>query len=531
MQDYDRDFMKPGRSVSVSDRGMAATSHPLASLTAVDILRAGGNAIDAALAAVALQCVIDPHMTGIGGDCFAMVSPGGGRPVSLNGSGPAPAGINADKLQALGWSAIPDDSVHAVTVPGAVGAWCELHDEYGRLAMDEILAPAIAAAEEGFCITPRVAHDWAAYGHRLAAHAPAAQQFLPGGKMPAIGDRFRNPALAATLRRIAAGGAAAFYEGAVAEEIVEVLQALGGAHRASDFAGYSAFATEPISASYRGYELLECPPNGQGLAALMIMRILDGFDHGDASLGEADRIHLLAEATKCAYAQRDLLIGDPEHMQDAIEDILSERSIARIRDKISMHTASQPQVWDGPLHRDTVYVTVVDEDRNAISLINSLFNAFGSGIYAPKSGVLLQNRGSGFSLAEGHPNRIAGGKRPFHTIIPAMLMRDDKVVMSFGVMGGQYQAVGHAQILTGIIDRGLNPQLACEAPRSFSFDGTLSLETTIAEDVRRDLEARGHATAWASAPHGSCQAIWIDHDRDILIGATDHRKDGIALGY
>ena len=531
MTGFDRDFMQPGRSVSVSDRGMAATSHPLASLAAVDILRAGGNAVDAALAAVALQCVIDPHMTGVGGDCFAMFSPAGGKPVSLNGSGHAPSAATLGRLRGLGLTMIADDSVHAVTVPGAVDAWCRLNAEHGRFAMARVLAPAIEAAENGFCITPRVAHDWARYKGRVARHPAAAAQFLPDGAPPRVGDRFRNPALGRTLRRIADEGRKAFYEGSVAAEITGVLKSLGGLHEESDFAAYGALATEPISVSYRGYDLLECPPNGQGLAALMIVRILEGFDLSEGALSEADRIHLLAEATKCAYAQRDLLIGDPAHVCGDFVDILSERSISRIRGRIRMDRASEPSDWDGPLHKDTVYVTVVDEERNAISLINSVFHAFGSGIYAPESGVLLQNRGAGFTLAEGHPNVIAGGKRPFHTIIPAMLAKDGRTVMSFGVMGGHYQATGHAQILTGMLDRGLDPQLACQAPRSFAFDGTLSLETTIAESVRQDLEARGHATTWAEEPHGSCQAIWIDHENGILVGASDHRKDGMALGY
>ena len=526
-----RDFFKPGRSVAVSDRGMAATSHPLATLVAVDILRAGGNAVDAAVAAVALQSVIDPHMTGIGGDCFALYSAAGGLPVALNGSGRAPQKAKLDYFLEKGFTAIPDDSPHAVTIPGAIDAWCRLIGSYGRFDMGRVLAPAIAAAEEGYCITPRVELDWHRYSARVAKHAASAAYFLPHGRAPRTGERMTNPALAATLKAVARGGRDAFYRGEVAEEITQVLQSLGGLHEESDFADYKAFETTPISGKFRGRDLVECPPNGQGLAALLITRILDGFDLRDPKLSEADRIHLHAEATKAGYAMRDQLISDPDYLTFDIDELLSDRSIAAMRAKISLERAADASVWDGPTHRDTVYVSVVDRDGNAISLINSVFMAFGSGIYAPRSGVLLQNRGAGFVVKQGHPNAIGPGKLPFHTIIPAMLMEGGKVRMSFGVMGGQYQAAGHAHMLTQILDRDLDPQQASDQPRSFCFGGKLSLEPTISEETRRDLERRGHVTEWADEPIGGAQAIMIDHERGVLLGASDHRKDGVALGY
>jgi gamma-glutamyltranspeptidase/glutathione hydrolase len=527
----ERDFMKPGRSLAVADKGMAATSHPQASLVAVDILRAGGTAIDAAVAAIALQSVIDPHMTGIGGDCFAMYSPAGGSPVSLNGAGRAPAAASVERLRALGLTSIPDDSAHAVTVPGAVAAWCRLIETYGALSLEEVLAPAIAAAEAGFCITPRVARDWQVYSSRIARHPAGAAQFLPRGRAPVTGERIANPALAATLRAIARDGRDAFYRGPVAEEIVATLKALGGLHEEADFAGYETLATTPISAPYRGYDVLECPPNGQGLAALLMVRLLDGFDLGDARLSEADRIHLLAEATKLAYAMRDAVIGDPDHVTADIAELLAEPAVARLRARISLERAAPAAPWELPTHRDTVYVSVVDRDGNAASLLNSLFFAFGSGIYAPHAGVLLQNRGAGFSLEPGHPNAIGPGKRPFHTIIPAMLAKNGRTVASFGVMGGQYQPVGHVHILSQLLDRGFDVQMASDQPRSFWHAGRLGLEPTIPEAVRQDLEACGHVTAWVDEPLGGYQGIWIDHERGVLLGASDHRKDGIALGY
>lgn len=525
----ERDFMKPGRSVALAERAMVATSHPAATLAALDVLRAGGNAVDAAIAAVALQGVLDPHMTGIGGDCFALYAPAGGAPICVNGSGPSPAAARLDGMLPQGASRIGDVSAHAVTIPGAVGAWAYLSEAHGRIGLERILAPAIDAAENGFTIAPRVAHDWSVYAERLRHHAPAAAQFLPGGRAPAPGERLTNPALGATLRRIAQGGAQAFYEGEVAEDMVSTLRAEGGVHTADDFTRFRPEETAPITASYRGYTLAECPPNGQGLAALIMARLIEGFDV--ASLSEVDQIHLLAEATKAAYHQRDALIGDAAHMVVSVEEILSDAAIDALRDRIDMDRASPSGAYDLPVHRDTVYVSVVDASGNAMSLINSIFHAFGSGIYAPKAGVLLQNRGAGFSLSPGHPNVLGPSKRPFHTIIPAMLLKEGRPVMSFGVMGGQYQATGHAHMLMQVVDRGLDVQMASDQPRSFVADGRLGLEPTITPEVRSALDDKGHHTAYVEEPIGGCQAIWIDHDRGVLWGGSDHRKDGIALGY
>ncbi|TKT75692.1 gamma-glutamyltransferase [Aquamicrobium sp. LC103] len=527
----ERDFMKPGKSVALAGNAMIATSHPQATMAGLKVLEAGGNAVDAAIAAVALQGVIDPHMTGIGGDCFALYAKAGAAPVAINGSGRAPAAATLNHFASLGLDKIPDGSVHAVTIPGAVDAWCQLSERYGKIGLEAILQPAIDATRNSFVITPRVALDWARYADRLRPYPASVKQYLPGDKAPAIGDRLDNPALGETLKRIAKEGRTAFYEGEVAQDMVSMLQSFGGLHTLEDFASYKAFETKPISASYRGYDILECPPNGQGLAALVMARILDGFDLSSNELSDADRIHLFAEATKAAYRQRDLYIADPQHMQHSVEELLSDAFIKSLRNKIDMTKASAAEDFDVPVHRDTVYVTVVDADGSAISLINSIFFAFGSGVYAPKAGVLLQNRGSGFSLKPGHPNAIGPGKLPFHTIIPAMVLRDGKPVMSYGVMGGQYQALGHIHILSQIVDHGLDVQMASDQPRSFFTDGAISLEPTISPDVQAELEKRGHKTRWADEPLGGCQAIWIDRERGILWGASDHRKDGVALGY
>jgi len=507
---------------------MAATSHPLSTLAAIEVLKAGGNAVDAALAAVAVQGVAEPQMTGIGGDCFAILAMAGKAPVAINGSGWSPAGLTPDRL--TGERFIAEASPHAVTVPGAVDAWVMMAQRYGRIGMERILAPAIAIAEEGFRVTPRVVRDWIRLEGKLGRNDATAKMFLPAGRAPRVGDRFANPALARTLRAIAREGRDAFYEGEVADEIVGLLKSLGGAHDKSDFAEFRAFETQPVSARFRGRDVLECPPNGQGLAALIILRILDGFPLEE--LSEADQIHLLAEATKAAYRQRDLLIADPAHMTVRVEDVLSEAFIGRLRGKIRMDEASAPAVWDEPVHRDTVCLSVVDGEGNAVSLINSIFSHFGSGIYAARSGVLLQNRGCGFSLREGHPNRVAPRKRPLHTIIPGMVMQDGRALMPFGVMGGHYQATGHAHLLTQVFALNKDLQFANETPRSFHFGGTLMLEPSINKCVAAELSARGHHVAYEDVePIGGCQAILIDPQRKLLMGGSDHRKDGLALGY
>lgn len=523
-----RNFITPSRSIAVGERGMAATSHPQATLAALDILKAGGNAMDAAIAAVALQGVVEPQMTGIGGDCFVIYSPKAGAPVSLNGSGRTPAKTDLAKTMAKGAANLTPTSIEGVTVPGAIDAWCRLAATHGSKSLEEIFKPAIDAAENGFRITPRVAADWTRNRPKLESNPAATAHYLPGGAAPQIGDRRSQPALGKTLRRIAREGRAAFYEGEVAEELASVLQGLGGAHTVQDFAANAPEDVTPISTNYGGHDILECPPNGQGLAALMILRVLAGYDI--KSLSEVDRVHVLAEASKAAYRARDAFFCDPAHGKVDAAHFLSDDYIGAIRRKIDMKRATAKIDWDDIEHKDTVYVTVVDRDLNAVSFINSLFQPFGSGIYAPKSGVLLHNRGWGFRLKPGHPNALGPNKRPMHTIIPGMVMKDGRCVMPFGVMGGHYQATGHGNFLSNVFDLGMDIQAASEAPRSFAFEGVLSLEPTFGKEIGAELSARGHDVKWADAAIGGCQAIWIDHERGVLVGATDHRKDGVALG-
>lgn len=525
-----RNFQNPGRSMAVSDQGMICTSHPLASQVGLDVLREGGNAMDAAIAAVAAQGVVEPHMTGIGGDCFALFSWNGAPPVAINGAGQAPQAATAEWFVANGFDGIATDSAHAVTVPGAVSAWGTLNRDYGSRPLGQLLEPAARLAEQGMIVTPRVAHDWSVYREKLAANPTTKAHFLPGGAALTAGDRFTNAALAATLRRIGAEGPRAFYEGAVAEALVAELRGLGGLHTVEDLAAAACEYVTPISTPYRGYDIFECPPPGQGLAALMILRVLELLDMSDNQHTQADRVHYLAEATKAAYRARDTHFCDPAHHAVDIERFLSRDYARDIEARIRRETSSEPAAWDEPEHKDTVYLCVVDRDNNAVSFINSIFAPFGSAIFEPRSGVMLHNRGASFRTDPAHPNAIAPGKRPMHTIIPGLVCRDGRPVMPFGVMGGHYQATGHAHFLSQVLDLGRDIQSASDAPRSFAFDGELSVERTMDADMQAELARRGHAVKVAHEAIGGAQAIWIDHARGVLFGASDHRKDGLALG-
>ena len=525
-----RDFNVPGRSAAMAANGMAATSQPLATLTALDVLRSGGNAVDAAIAAVAVQCVVEPQSTGIGGDCFVLYSKAGALPIALSGAGRAPAKAHLEWYAERQIRQIEVQTPHAATVPGAIDAWCLLNREHGTKPMSELLEPAAKAAEDGYVVTPRVAHDWGRNVHKLRDPVTAAVM-LPGGKAPKAGDTMRNPALARTLRKIGREGRAGFYEGAVAHDLVNRLKELGGLHEEEDFTAQRAQWVEPIHASYRGYDVYECPPANQGLTALMILKTLEGYALSGDGFSEADRLHLIAEATKAAYCVRDHFIGDPDFTDNRIEKFLSDEYAERTRREIRLDRALPPQYWDEIAHKDTIYMCVVDRDGNAVSFINSLFSSFGTGIMGPESGVILHNRGSGFRLIPGHPSAIAPRKRPFHTLIPGMLVKDGRAVMPFGVMGGQFQAVGHATFLHYLLDRGKDPQQAAEGPRVFAYQGVLQTEQFVPEPVRADLARRGHSIEMLEVPIGGCQAIWIDRERGVLIGGSEPRKDGLALGY
>jgi gamma-glutamyltranspeptidase/glutathione hydrolase len=514
---------------------MAATSHPLSTLTAINVLQDGGNAMDAAVAACAVQCVVEPGSTGIGGDCFALFAPRGkDRIVAFNGSGRAPSGATLDLCRkTVGTQEIPRNSPFAVTVPGAVDAWGQLLRDHGTRLLADVLQPAIRFARDGYPVTERVHFDWARQADFLRQDPNARRVLLVDGEAPAIGSIHRQEALADTLERIAKDGRDGFYTGPVAEDMVSCLRKLGGPHTLADFAEARGEYVEPIRTSYRGHDVVECPPNGQGIIALLILNILAAMPVDPDPLS-VERYHLEIEACRLAYAVRDAAIGDPRYSHIGVEDILSERLARDLRSRIAhgriSDLGSHPAQHS---YSSTVYISVVDKERNAASFINSLFDNFGSGLVTPMSGVVLHDRGICFSLLPGHANVIGPGKRPLHTIIPAMLVKDGRVRMSFGVMGGDYQAIGHAAFLSKVLDYGMDMQSAMSVPRVFPLPGTktIEVELTMPSEVTSALQAMGYELIDRLAPIGGAQAIAIDWDNAVLSGASDSRKDGCAIGY
>ncbi|QYK42432.1 MAG: gamma-glutamyltransferase family protein [Paracoccaceae bacterium] len=524
-----RDFQLPGRSAVYAANGVCATSHPLAAGAAIDILKAGGNAADAAIAGAVLLGFCEPQMTGLGGDCFVLLKPAGSETVmALNGSGRAPAALSAAALRDRGLTAVPVHGVEAVTVPGAVDAFCRLNADHGRLPLDQVLAPAIRYAEEGVPVAPRVASDWAEAEPDLKG--AARRTLLLDGRAPRVGEVFRAPGQAEVLRRVARQGRAGYYEGEVAEDMVASLRALGGTHTMEDFAATACTWGGAVEGSYKGTDLLEHPPNGQGATAILMLNILSHFDIAALDPLGAQRAHLEAEAAKLAYDARNRFIADADHTT-RLAHMLSPETAAGLAALIDPARAmANPAPLTEAIHRDTIYITVVDRDRMAVSLIYSVYWSFGACIASDRFGINFQNRGAGFTLAAGHPNELAGGKRPMHTIIPAMLRSEGRVTMPFGVMGGAYQPCGHARVASNLIDFGMDPQTALDAPRSFAGPEGMQVERGYAPGVAAELAAMGHQVTAPDIPLGGAQAILI-HPSGYLEGASDPRKDGCALGY
>jgi gamma-glutamyltranspeptidase/glutathione hydrolase len=528
-----RDFEQPGRSEAVGANGMVATSHPRATLAALDVLRAGGNAVDAAVCAAAVQAVVEPTQTGIGGDCFALLMrEGDTAPTALNGSGWTPEAASLDWYRDHGISEIEVETPHSVTVPGAIAAWEKLVLDHGCLPWDRVLAPAIEAAEDGSCVPERLARDWGKQVGKLTQNPEAARLFLFDGNGPRAGVIHRQPALAKTLRAIAKGGARAFYTGDIADKLVKTLRGHGGLHRPEDFAEFSPEYVTAISTNYRGFDLWECPPNGQGIVPMLMAKALEGFDLSSWRSVSVERFHVQAEVARQAYAERDLFVADPRTGKIPVDWLLSDEHIRGLRQNISLTSriANVETVLQRP-HRDTVFISVVDRDRMAVSLINSVFEDFGSGIACEKTGVLFHNRASSFVLEDGHPNCIAGRKRPMHTIIPAMLAKDGQAVMPFGVTGAHFQPFGQVQILTNVVDYGMSVQAAIDHPRMFARGDTLEIERSVPEEIAVGLTKLGHRVTRPENPLGTAQAIWIDRELGVLRGGADGRRDGIALGY
>ena len=529
-----------GRSVVRAGQGMVATSQPLASQVGLEILKSGGNAVDAAIAIAAVLNVTEPNMTGIGGDAFAMIYSSRTRKLeALNGSGRAPKALTLEHFTSRKITQMPTSGMDVVTVPGAFDAWITLLEKHGTMKLADLLAPAIAYAENGFPVMEKIAADWAPEVEKLKRNAAAAATYLVDGGAPEPGTIFVQKNLARTFRTLAKGGREAFYRGEIARAIVDDCRKHGGFLSMEDFAAQKSNWVEPISTTYRGYTLHELPPNNQGLTALLMLNILEGLDIKSMQADPGLYYHTLIEATKIAFADRNRYIADPAFAKLPVKELLSKDYAAKRRALIDPARAiDAPAYGEMGMGSDTTYFTVVDKDRTAVSFINSLFNSFGSGIVAGDTGIMLQNRGTGFTLEPGHPNRLAPGKRPFHTLIPAMVFKGDELLMSYGVMGGDIQAQGHAQVLMNLVDRGMNLQQAIEAPRIRYVSGrAVMLEDTLDAAVINALVARGHermlppAGIMHRALMGGGQAIVIDPATGALAGASDPRKDGLALGY
>lgn len=534
------------RSEIIAPHGMAATSQPLATQIALDILKAGGSAVDAAIAANAALGLMEPTGSGIGGDLFAIVWDADKKELAgLNASGRAPALMTIEYFRDHGMDKIPPHGPLPVSVPGAVDGWFELHGRYGRLPMSEILAPAIAYARNGFPVSEVIAFYFG-LGADVRKEFPGfAETFMSDGKMPQKGEMFRNPRLANTYEAIAKGGRDAFYKGDIAKKIDAYMTEQGGLLRYEDLAAHRSEWITPVSTNYRGWDVYELPPNGQGIAALQILNILEGYDISSMGFGSAEYLHTLVEAKKLAYEDRAKFYADMDFADVPVETLISKEYADERRQLISMESAAQSlPAGDMKLEEgDTIYLTVADKDGNMVSLIQSNYRGMGSGMTPGDLGFVLQDRAELFNLDENHANALEPGKRPFHTIIPAFVMKDGKPLMSFGVMGGAMQPQGHVQIIVNMLDFGMNLQEAGDAARirhggssqptgEVMVDGgTIFMERGFSEETRNALEALGHKLGDTDGSFGGYQAILRDHEQGVYYGASEVRKDGQAAGY
>ena len=544
---YDRPFGEAhaSRSEVIAPHGMAATSQPLATQIALDVLKDGGSAVDAAIAANAALGLMEPTGCGIGGDLFAIVWDAEKQElVGLNASGRAPGLKTVDYFREAGLDSIPAFGPLPVSVPGAVDGWFELHGRYGRLPMDEVLAPAIGYARNGFPVSEVIAGYFASNKRRIGEYPGFAETFMPRGDVPQTGELFRNPRLAATYEAIAEGGRDEFYEGEIARTIDAHMREHGGLLRYEDMAAHRSEWVTPVSSNYRGWDVYELPPNGQGIAALQILNILEGYDIASMGFGSAEYIHTFVEAKKLAFEDRARFYADMDFVDVPVDWLISKEYADERRALISSDAAMTVPAGDqGPIDGDTIYLTVADADGNMVSLIQSNYYGMGSGIIPGELGFVFQNRGYSFSLDEDHANAVEPGKRPFHTIIPAFVMRDGEPLMSFGLMGGSMQPQGHAQIIVNMVDFGMNLQEAGDAARinhkgssqpsgeTMEDGGVVHLESGFDQSVRDALEAMGHTLGESDGSFGGYQAIYYDAEEGVYYGASEVRKDGQAAGY
>ena len=534
------------RSEVIARHGMAATSQPLATQVALEILKRGGSAVDAAIAANATLALMEPTGCGLGGDLFAIVWDAEAKELAgLNASGRSPASLTLEELRSRGLERIPERGPLPISVPGCVDGWFELHARFGRLPMAEVLAPAIAYASEGFPVSELIAHYWALSAKILGEYPNFADTFLPGGRAPRKGEIFANPRLAKTLTAIAEGGRDAFYRGEIARRVAAEVQRAGGFLSVEDLAAHRSDWVEPVSTRYRGYDVWELPPNGQGIAALQMLNVIEGYDVASMGFGSAEWLHLFVEAKKLAFEDRARLYADPEFHEIPVAELISKEYGARRRERIDPDEAAKRVDAGNPALEsgDTIYLATADAAGNMVSLIQSNYRGMGSGVTPEGLGFVLQTRGELFDLTEGRANTYAPKKRPFHTIIPAFVTRDGQPFLCFGVMGGATQPQAHVQILVNVIDFGMNLQEAGDAPRVVHVGssqptgermrdgGRVLLESGFEWTAVRGLIGRGHDVGWENGIYGGYQAIGLDAENGTWVGASESRKDGQAAGF
>jgi len=523
------------RSVAMGRNGMVASSQSLATAAGHRILAKGGNAVDAAVAMVSMLNVVEPQSVGLGGDAFALIYLAKeNKIVGMNGSGRAPKRADIDFFHEKGINEIPLRGILPVTVPGALHGWSEAADKYGKLPLSALFDDAINYAENGFPVSEIIAGEWKNVETVLKTHG--SNSYLINGKAPKPGQIFRNQDLARSYKKIVRDGIGAFYEGEIGEAIVKFVQKHQGLLALEDLKNHTTTWVEPISSTYRGYTIYELPPNGQGLTALQMLNILEGYNMAELGHNSPDYLHLIIEAKKIAFNDRDYFITDPECEDIPLDILISKEYAAQCRTKIDRKAARVPSgTLISPKGSDTVYLTAVDQDGNAVSFISSIFLHFGSGMVADDTGIVLQNRGRSFSLDPEHPNCVRPNKRPMHTIIPGMLFKDGRFLMSFGVMGGDFQPQGHTQFLMNLIDFDMNLQEAVDAPRISHLSGKeIFMEGGFSEETTQALLERGHEIIQEEGPVnqvGGGQAIFLDPNEKVLLGASDRRKDGCAIGY
>mgnify|MGYP001252234429 CR=1 FL=1 len=527
-----RKLSYPGRSNVLAQNGMVATSNPLSSIEAINILKKGGNAVDASIAASAVQSVVCPSATGIGGDCFAIISLNGKDPIAVNGSGIAPSKANLEYFIEKKINKIELTSPHSVTIPGAVHAWCSMHDKYGKLDLEEVLKGAENYARNGFPVHEVEAYSWHQKKDKLKANENSRKLFLKKNESYNFGEVFKNIPLANTLKLISKEKIKGFYKSDITRDMVKTLNNLGGLHTEEDFDKQKTIFSSTISNKYNKFKIHQCPLNGPGVIVLLMMAMSERLNIKQYDPSSFERYHLQSEITKVCFEIKETKLGDPKFNNIIIQEILSDNFVDNLCSKINMKKIYNSENSHVTSHPETVYLTVVDKDLNSVSFINSICHSFGSGISTLNSGILFHNRGVNFRLEEGHPNSIQGNKRPLHTIIPGLVTnKNNETILSYGVMGGQYQPIGQTHVLQNIIDYNLSIQEAIDFPRLFPLDGLLKIEKSLDKNIVKSLKDIGHKISIVPDAIGGGQCIKIDRTEGVLIGGSDPRKDGMAIGY